>query len=147
MRLPPLRERREDLGLLIASLLRRHAGGAAEEVRFEAEVSWALLRHSWPLNVRELEKCLSAALILAAGGPIAAAHLQEAVRAVLETKPSPAPARELDAEETRLRDELVALLREHNGNLTAVARARGKARMQIQRWMKRYGIDPRQYRR
>jgi transcriptional regulator with GAF, ATPase, and Fis domain len=38
-------------------------------------------------------------------------------------------------------------MREHSGNVTAVARAMGKARMQIQRWMKRYAIDARSFRR
>ncbi len=45
------------------------------------------------------------------------------------------------------RAELAALLVEHRGNVTAVARAMGKARMQIQRWLKRYRIDPEQFRR
>ncbi len=38
------------------------------------------------------------------------------------------------------RDQLAALLAEHQGNISAVARAMGKARMQIQRWLKRYGL-------
>jgi transposase-like protein len=37
---------------------------------------------------------------------------------------------------------LVTLLEEHGGNVSAVARAMGKARMQVQRWMKRFGLEP-----
>jgi len=40
------------------------------------------------------------------------------------------------------RDELVSLLKEHKGNVTAVARVLGKARVQVQRWMKRYHLRP-----
>ncbi len=50
----------------------------------------------------------------------------------------PDAARRADA--TR-REVLVALLAEHGGNVSAVARAMGKARMQIQRWIRRYGLD------
>jgi transcriptional regulator with GAF, ATPase, and Fis domain len=46
-----------------------------------------------------------------------------------------------------LRERLVALLHEHHGNVAAVARTMGKARMQIQRWMKRYDVDARSFRR
>jgi transposase-like protein len=42
----------------------------------------------------------------------------------------------------KLRDELVQLLRENGGNVTAVARAMGKARTQVQRWLRRFEIDP-----
>ncbi|MBL8910930.1 MAG: helix-turn-helix domain-containing protein, partial [Archangium sp.] len=43
------------------------------------------------------------------------------------------------------KEELVALLKQHGGNVSAVARAMGKARMQIQRWMARYELDPRSF--
>ena len=42
--------------------------------------------------------------------------------------------------ELRKREELLGLLRAHEGNVSAVARALGKARPQVQRWLKRYGI-------
>src|SRR5262249_49500560 len=62
IRLPPLRWRREDLGLLIASLLRKLG---AQRASFTCEAGRALLRHRWPMNIRELEKALEAALVLA----------------------------------------------------------------------------------
>ena len=50
---------------------------------------------------------------------------------------------ELTEEQERRRQELIELLREHQGNISAVARTMGKARSQIQRWLRRYRIDAR----
>jgi transcriptional regulator of acetoin/glycerol metabolism len=44
--------------------------------------------------------------------------------------------------EDKRRDELLSLLKEHRGNVTAVAKVMGKARVQVQRWMRRYNIRP-----
>jgi DNA-binding NtrC family response regulator len=163
--LPPLRERREDLGLIMAALLRRHAPDTAHELTLNCDTARALLMHDWPLNVRELEKCLGAALVLAGRGPIALWHLPEPVRAALlapgkrlvisssapvssgpASGSSSASARPLSEEDVAIRERLVALLTEHHGNISAVSRAMSKARMQIQRWIRRFNLDPDQYR-
>ena len=70
-RLPPLRERRADLPLLIAALL---ADLAARHGREQPELSpralaWMKL-HPWPGNLRELRNCLERALVLSEGGPL-----------------------------------------------------------------------------
>src|SRR6267142_222997 len=64
LELPPLRERREDLGLLIRALLRRQLGDAAGRITFTCEAARALFLHRWPLNVRELENALQAADVI-----------------------------------------------------------------------------------
>ena len=129
--LPPLRARREDLGLLVAAALDRHAAGRA--VTLAADAVRAIAADPWPLNIRELDRALETALALAGDGPIAAAHLERAARP---------PPRDGDA----LRARLELLLREHRGNISAVARDLGKARMQVQRWLRRFHLDPEQYR-
>lgn len=134
--LPPLRNRREDFSLLVGSVLSRLG---ATGVTFSPEAARTVLRYSWPLNVRELEKCLASASVLARGDRIEVDDLPPAVRA------EPPPRRPLPDPERK--DELVTLLRDHAGNVTAVAQAVGKARSQIQRWLRRYRIDPRDYRR
>jgi DNA-binding NtrC family response regulator len=162
--LPPLRERREDLGVLVAELLRRVAPARAGEVALTVDTARALFQYDMPLNVRELEKCLATAVVLAGDGAIEPRHLSPAVRSALEAPsrrvlslpPRLAPE-ELDDDETPLRDlspasarqreELLALMLAHAGNVSAVARSLGKARMQVQRWLKRYRIDPTAYRR
>jgi transcriptional regulator of acetoin/glycerol metabolism len=134
VRLPPLRERLCDLGLLVTALSRKHAGAP---VRLAAAAARALLSHRWPLNVRELETAVAVAIAHARGGAIESEHLPESVRAAPE--PRAKPARTDDPR----RAELERLLAENDGNLSAVARALGKDRVQIRRWLKRYGLDGR----
>ena len=157
LRLPPLRERREDLGVLVAALLRRHFAGRPG-ITFTADAARRLLSWHWPLNVRELEKCLTTAVVLAGDGKVELAHLPAALLAPVDgalvgpadapvAAPRPAaPKGPLSPEDQQLRAQLEALLAEHAGNVSAVAAAMGKARFQIQRWVKRLGLDPRQHR-
>jgi transcriptional regulator with PAS, ATPase and Fis domain len=135
--LPPLRERREDIGALIAALVRRHAGARAAEVELTPEASYRLVAAPWPGNVRGLEKAIETALALAppGGGPIGLEHL----RAVTAAPTAP-------PDDDALRARLTALLSEHHGNISQVARAMGKARMQVQRWLKRFDLDPARFR-
>ena len=107
------------------------------------------------LNVRELEKCLETALVLAGDDPVELTHLPEDVRSGVPrrgmmpgstTAPAP-PASPLGPEDEKRKEQVITLLREHSGNITAVARVMGKARVQIQRWIKRYQLDSKSFRR
>lgn len=145
--LPPLRERRGDLGLLVPTLLRR--AGAPPGLQFSREAMRALFRWEWPHNVRELEKALALAVALAGSGRVELAHLPEPVR----TAPEPASEAETQVDPASLspadverRTQLIALLREHGGNVSAVARQMGVARMQVQRWCRRFEVDPASFR-
>ena len=145
--IPPLRDRRADLGLLIPALLRR--AGAPAGVRFSREAARALFRWSWPHNVRELEKALALAVALAGDGRIELAHLPEVVRTAPEPRPDPMAGRTvrpLSEMDVSRRTELIELLRAHHGNVSAVARQMGVARMQIQRWCRRFHLDPASFR-
>ncbi|HEX7671980.1 MAG TPA: sigma 54-interacting transcriptional regulator, partial [Polyangiaceae bacterium] len=147
--LPPLRERRADLGLLIGALVRRIAGDQAPQVTLTVEAARALYAYRFPLNIRELENWLRTALALAGSMPIRPEHLPDPVDLgddPDEDQPEPLTRRALTAEEERHKDEIVTLLREHEGNVSAVARAAGKARNQVQRWLKRYSLDPNEFR-
>jgi len=149
--LPALRERREDLGLLTAAFLGRFASDPAVAVSFTLAAARALFAHAWPLNVRELEKCIERALVIAGGKPLDLEHFPELTGAPGECVRSSAaaavadssalPLRPLTADEQKHREALLVLLRQHSGNISAVARATGKARNQIQRWIRRYGIS------
>jgi transcriptional regulator with GAF, ATPase, and Fis domain len=153
--LPPLRERREDLGLLTAVLLQRVAPEQAERISFSCEAGRALLLHRWPGNVRELQKCLSVAVVLAGDGPIELTHLPDAVQGphpaphsavAPPAGASPARAQPPLSEDTARRQPIEELLDQHRGNVAAVARSLGKGRFQVQRWIKRYGIETDRFR-
>jgi two-component system response regulator AtoC len=73
LRLPPLRERTEDLPLLLDHFLRRFAEKAGKELDgFSSDALSHLLRHTWPGNVRELENRVERAVLLAEGKTITA---------------------------------------------------------------------------
>jgi transcriptional regulator of acetoin/glycerol metabolism len=139
VRLPPLRERKEDLGILLAALLERQA---APPLSITQDALRALVLHDWPFNIRELEQALALAVTFARDeGELRLAHLPAElceVRAPAAPtvtgprRPRGAPSRE----------ELLALLAEHGGNISAVARELDTTRMQIHRWLKRLAIDP-----
>jgi DNA-binding NtrC family response regulator len=142
--LPPLRERLDELGSIIGGVLVGLVPAGRAPVELATDAMRAIVRHDWPGNIRELEKCLETALALAGDGPIERSHLPAAVRAVTDRPPGAPDA--LSADDRVRRDELIALLRSHGGNISAVARHLGKARMQVQRWIRRFRIDPDQFR-
>jgi len=127
VRLPPLRDRRADLGLLVRAILLRVAP-APGEVRITARAARALLEHAWPQNVRELEMCLRQAGAFAGWHKIDLYHLPDA------TRHTAAPLVE--------RDRLEGLLRSHRGNVSEVARELGTSRTQVHRMLRRCAIEP-----
>ncbi len=139
---PTLAERRSDLGLLVGTLHEKLF--AAEHPGFDIDAARLLLRYPWPLNVRELEQALATAQVLAGAELVRGEHLPDTVR----TGRPPGAPRPVVLSETdqKVRDTVVAALREHQGNVSAVARALDKDRKQIQRWIKRFGLDPGSYR-
>jgi transcriptional regulator with PAS, ATPase and Fis domain len=140
--LPPLCQRREDLGLLIGALLQRIEDPRARDAGLTGDAVHVLLDYGWPRNVRELQKVLERAIALSGGADIESSHLPDEIRTVpADRRSQPAIANALSDTERERRDHIIALLREHGGNVTAVARAMGKVRSQVQRWIKRYGIE------
>jgi hypothetical protein len=134
-RLPALRERAEDIGLMFAAFARRHP------LKLTAPAGRALLQYDWPLNIRELHQVLQVSVALAGEGPVEASHLPRHI-AGLAARRASSPA----LDEEALRQRLVELLGRYQGNVSHVARDLGKARMQVQRWMKRFGIAAQSFR-
>jgi DNA-binding NtrC family response regulator len=160
--LPKLADRKGDLGGLIAHFLRKFAGENAVKCTPTQTALRALFMYSWPFNIRELEKTIEAAVALSGGAqPIEPKDLPSTVRENIpfvvnkeaapispelkkeensdKTGALPKNAR-LSPEDEQLKQRLIDALKEHKGNISAVAREWGKARMQIQRWMKRFDL-------
>ncbi|MFT3696368.1 MAG: sigma 54-interacting transcriptional regulator [Kofleriaceae bacterium] len=131
--LPPLRDRLEDLGTLVAASLKR---AKVPQLALSTAAAWAMCRHRWPLNIRELDQAIAAGAAVAQDGRIDLHQLPEQVA-------GRAPAAAVEAAR---REELLALLRDHRGNLAAVARALSTSRAQIHRLLRRYSIDLETYR-
>jgi DNA-binding NtrC family response regulator len=133
--MPPLRDRREDLGMLIAAILPRICD-EPKRVTLTQSAARALIAYRWPLNIRELEQTLRAALALSEDGALGLDHLPAAIRAPDATSDVAHSATEL-----ALRERLIELLRECHGNVAAVGRAMHRAPIQIRRWCERLQID------
>jgi two-component system response regulator AtoC len=81
IRVPPLRERREDIPLLIDHFVSRNNARLGTNVRaLDADARRLLYEYAWPGNVRELENTIERAMVLAEGEHILAAELPERIR-------------------------------------------------------------------
>jgi len=134
--LPALRDRTEDLALMIAELLRRIGG--VRPLGFSIDAVGALYAYDWPLNIRELERALAAAAVVARDR-IELAQLPASLQTAL-LGPHVVDETTLPPADLELRRRLVAAIARHGGNLADVARELGKDRTQIRRWMKRLGV-------
>ena len=132
------------MGLLIARVLA--SAGRGRAITLTPEAARALHRHDWPLNVRELEQCLARAVMLSADdGIIGVDRFPEALQ---DTRRRGRVGRLRRALRRRraTRAELINRLTRTAGNVSVVAREMGKARAQIHRWLRRFGLDPESFR-
>jgi transcriptional regulator with GAF, ATPase, and Fis domain len=139
--LPPLRDRKEDIFQLVATFVGRT--GRPDLVMSFPFIA-GLLHHDWPYNVRELEAAIKRAATLVeasgSGSPILLEeHLPDSVKQAINDYARTSPRTDRTEPPTEL--ELRELLEREQGNVAAVGRHLGKARMQVHRWMKKYGID------
>ncbi len=148
IRLPALRERREDIPLLAAHFLEKHARASRRELSgLSPEALRALTGYQWPGNVRELENALERAVAVSSGSEVDVKDLPPDVRGTLEAGLtaevlSKMPYRDVvDTSRDRVsRDYLVALMRDFGGNVTRAAERAGMERESLHRLLKRYGV-------
>jgi DNA-binding NtrC family response regulator len=135
IRLPPLRDRREDIPVLGAHFLRQHAEHYRKPLTgFDEGAIKALLAHAWPGNVRELDHAVERAVLMAQGETIRAADL--GLRGGREGPPR--------LEEMSLEDVEALLIKKalarFNGNVSHAANALGLSRSALYRRLQRYGL-------
>jgi transcriptional regulator with PAS, ATPase and Fis domain len=135
LRIPSLRERQEDIPLLIDMALDRFNHRYGKKIRgFSSEALQFLLSYSYPGNVRELLNIVEQSVILCRAGEIGIDHLPSFISphdaAVAATSGSAQPTRE----------RLQEILDRHDWNKSKAARELGIDRTTLWRWMKRYGM-------
>ncbi|HVT17939.1 MAG TPA: sigma-54 dependent transcriptional regulator [Thermoanaerobaculia bacterium] len=146
LRLPPLRERREDLPLLIDHFIARFDRELGLEVKsMEPQTLQLLLQYPWPGNVRELENTLCHAMILCDGKVLTPADLPGRLRGSSAGSEADAVRLTLaeavrQATERLERAMIIARLAEIGGNRGATAESLGISRRTLFSKMRRYGL-------
>jgi len=133
IRLPPLRDRREDIPLLAAHFLTHHAQRYRKNVTsFDPAAVKALLDHAWPGNVRELDHVVERAVLMTTGTTIGRSHL--GLQAPSEQRIDDMSIEDVEA--LLIRKALVRF----DGNVSKAAEALGLSRGALYRRMQRYGL-------
>ncbi|HKR62461.1 MAG TPA: helix-turn-helix domain-containing protein, partial [Thermoanaerobaculia bacterium] len=135
IRLPPLRERREDIPPLASHFLAAHATRYRKHLTgFDEAAMKTLLAHDWPGNVRELDHAVEGAVLMASASTIRASDLG------LASSASRAPR----IEDMSLEDVEMLLIRKAlarcGGNVSRAAEALGLSRSALYRRIQRYGL-------
>ena len=136
--LPPLRERRADIPLLIAHFLTSRQLGKTP-FALDPRAMEALVRYDWPGNIRELANVMERAQILAEGGTITPDDLPETLLstlAVVQLMESVSPD-SLDGVE---KHHVAEVLNRHGGNKVHAAKALGVSRRSLYRLIEKYGL-------
>ena len=145
IRIPPLRERREDIPALARTIL----SGLAVKLKRRAEISPealdCLMGHDWPGNVRELFHVLDYAQNVTDSGSIEVCHLPPYL---LKRRASPSAARAIDFTQRDLQGlmddyerEIIVQALEHCGyNISQTAKTLGILRQSLQYRIRKYGL-------
>ncbi|MGD0230670.1 MAG: sigma-54 dependent transcriptional regulator [Syntrophorhabdales bacterium] len=142
IRVPPLRARREDIGLLVAHLLKKISSELHKNIgSVEEKALRVLIGYDWPGNVRELENILTRAAINTQGDIIFAESvipLLAGSKKPAENQPATATSRSLAEVE---RDYIVAVLDETGGRLGKACQILGISRPTLREKLKQYALD------
>ncbi|MFH1436397.1 MAG: sigma 54-interacting transcriptional regulator, partial [Pseudomonadota bacterium] len=137
--LPPLRERREDIPLLVSCFVEKHGGGRKIEISQAAMKK--MMDYDWPGNVRQLENEIMRAIVLSEGRIMEDVVLQDV--AAREAQQIFDPGGNLDMKESveRLETALIkTALSRTGGNQSAAARLLGVSRFGLIKKMTRFGL-------
>lgn len=139
---PPLRERREDIALLVTHFLKEFSRKTTKEVlALSSDVEIMLLQYAWPGNIRELEHALEHAFVLCDGSTITVdhlpAHIREAVRANDAWRTQTASLRSPQADRPQV---ILRALEKTGWSKSKAARLLGIDRKTLYRNIAKYGI-------
>jgi DNA-binding NtrC family response regulator len=135
IRIPPLRDRTEDIPALGALFLARHVARYRKAISgFGADAMDALLRHPWPGNVRELDHAVERAVLLAETDTI---HARDLALGTLTDAAATLDHMSLDEVERVLIQQALARV---GGSVTDAAKALGVSRSALYRRIRRHGL-------
>jgi DNA-binding NtrC family response regulator len=140
IRVPPLRERRADIPLLLGSFLDDACRRAGQKKTLSAETLEALMRHSWPGNVRELRNTVERLVASSRGTLVEAADLADTA-SVARPIGDAQPFADLPTLEELERRYLLHVLEAAKGNRTRAAEILGVDRRTLYRMAERYGVE------
>ena len=145
--IPPLRERREDIPLLVSHFLKQTAARNGVPVPKVSERTLEqLIQYSWPGNVRELRNAVERMVITAHAGVAGPFTPDEAFAAPRLLSLPATPGRLRDELERTEKTVIEIALRENDGEITATARALGISRRALYERIKKYGLDKKDFR-
>ena len=145
--LPPLRERREDVPILVKHFIARYALEFNKEAdQIAPDALQKLLLYDWPGNVRELQHVIERAVVFSRAGILHTHDIN-----LPETEAAPPSSESFQAAKARLviefeKNYIHSLLVAHNGNITHAAKTAGKNRRAFWELMRKHEIDTSQYR-
>jgi DNA-binding NtrC family response regulator len=140
IRVPPLRDRRADIPLLIGSFLDDACKRAGQKKVLSAEALDALLRHAWPGNVRELANTIERLVVSSRGSLIEAFDLPDTITEIRPAGPDQ-PFADLPTLDNLERRYLLHVLEAAEGNRTRAAEILGVDRRTLYRMAERFGIE------
>jgi transcriptional regulator with GAF, ATPase, and Fis domain len=154
--LPPLRDRREDIPLLVAHFVKRSAKEFGKStLRLSPDAIRNMMSYAWPGNVRELQSVIHRATAMAIGDVVEASDLdlpdhEPAGPTTVVLKTGLTDQCGFQAMKMKMIDEfertyLCQILSTHHGNISQAARAAKKERRAFQRLLHKHGLDRRSF--
>lgn len=144
IRIPPLRERKEDIPALVQSILQRVCENTKVSLkRVSPEAMDCLLSYSWPGNVRELENVLERAVVLESGQTIHPDVLPRTISGEAKIPPGRqrlVVLRDPGLKAAKEKEEIIAVIRECDGNKTIAAKKLGISYSTLFRKLKEYDL-------
>ncbi len=139
--LPPLRERREDVPLLVEYFMREFSKALGKPAQgLTAEALRGLVDYEWPGNVRELRNAVEHAFVTMRGTTLKLQDFPPELRGASPARPDTRPVRARNPDEERERARIAEELRRCDGNRTQAAKKLGISRVTLWNKINRYGI-------
>jgi two-component system response regulator HydG len=142
IQLPPLRDRKEDIPLLINSFIRRLNIITGKTINgLSNDAMEAFMDYQWPGNIRELKNAIEYSFVTTDGPTIQIEHLPKTISREQKTSPSPVLVLSEQEDLSNEKSQLIQALKQTKGNQTKAAKILNINRVTVWNRMKKYRID------